>query len=209
MVKVKTLILHLTKIINHWFNQLHNSLTVHGPTDRDHLSLSRDVCGSVGQPEARLQGVESGLQLGFLLQLGRLVGPAVFPELLQFALSAWQCIICGPVFQPWSGTPDPFQELWDNGKIKRRHVCVFFTFYDKLHNKPITNKSQLFINLIFYLTKVSYFENNTLCHTYIRHFKTWVNAHITGHSLILLHQSLILLVDFQHLADAVGSSLSL
>lgn len=34
-------------------------------------------------------------------------------------------------------------------------------------------------------------------------------THITGEAFVLLHQSLVLLVDLQHLADAVGGSLGL
>ena len=34
-------------------------------------------------------------------------------------------------------------------------------------------------------------------------------THITGHALVLLHQSLVLLVHLQHLADTVGCGLSL
>lgn len=42
-----------------------------------------------------------------------------------------------------------------------------------------------------------------------RRGKGWGHTHVTGQTLVVLHQVLILLVDSQDLADAVGSRLRL
>jgi len=78
-------------------------------TYRNHLALGGHVGGAVAESQAGLEGVEGGLQLGLLLQLGWLVTLAVVTELLQLLLCTGQCVVCRTVLQPGRGTADPLQ----------------------------------------------------------------------------------------------------
>ena len=77
----------------------------------DHLSLGGEVGGAVAEAQSRLQRVEYCLQLGLLLQLGRLVLAAVVTELLQLALRARKRVVGRAVLQPRRRASDPLEQL--------------------------------------------------------------------------------------------------
>ena len=85
-------------------------------TYRNHLALGGHVGGAVAESQASLEGVEGGLQLGLLLQLGWLVTLAVVTELLQLLLCAGQRVVCRPVLQPRRGATDPLQQLQERDR---------------------------------------------------------------------------------------------
>lgn len=55
-----TFLIKQTKTLQNWFS-------INGGTYRNHLAFGGHVCGAVAQAQFGLQGVEVGLQLGFLL----------------------------------------------------------------------------------------------------------------------------------------------
>lgn len=62
-------------------------------TYRNHFAFGGHVSRSIGQTQLGLQRVEVGLQLGLLLNTGRLVLAAVLSVLVQFLLHAGQRIV--------------------------------------------------------------------------------------------------------------------
>ena len=116
---------------------------------RDHLALGGHVSGSVGEAELGLKRVEVGLQLGLLLDAGRLVLATVLAVLVQLLLHAGQRVVRLARLEPRQRLPDPLQQLQHPTtrqiiNIKARHfkpsfinpirnswVGFFFFFFGK------------------------------------------------------------------------------
>ena len=82
-----------------------------GATHRHHLALGGHEGRPVADPQLGLQGVEVDLQLALLLHLGRLVLPAIIPEVLQLLLHGLHGLLRSPVLKPGDRAPNPFQKL--------------------------------------------------------------------------------------------------
>jgi len=80
-------------------------------TDRDHLALGRHVGGSVAESESRLERVERRLELGFLVDFGRLVRAAVIAKLGQLAPSARHSVVGRAILKPRTSATYPLQQL--------------------------------------------------------------------------------------------------
>lgn len=88
----------------------------HGPrgqaaTHRHHLALGGHEGSAAADPQLGLQSVEVDLQLALLLHLGRLVLPAIIPEVLQ-SFFCMACMVFSGVRSEARGScANPFQKL--------------------------------------------------------------------------------------------------